>query len=352
MIDNTLKVSDKKIYPSIDWMKLILSFLVVAIHVNPLGNTYGYLLFPWVRVCVPLFFISSSYLLFEKAEKAVTDKEKLHILFRFLKRNILLYAFWFVILFPATVLIKDFFSEGWIRGVKKIILCFFFSSTFKGSWYIMASMWAAVIVYWLGGGKKSRYLLLVSLILYGFCCLYSVYSPWSMRIHTLKAIRKLYPKYWANSFLVAIFWFTMGRIIAENREKWKSHRYHFKGGLLLSICALAAEGYFVRHMGFFTSKNDCYFSLALVCPLLFLLILEWKPKSQRAGRWRSFTVVLFCLHPSTAAIFKTALKRFWGIHQQFRYALVTYVMTIIVCMFGYLVITALKKRCSLFNWAC
>lgn len=53
---------EKKNDSRYDVLKLVLSLFVVAIH----SDLFPPLLYPWLRVAVPLFFMMSSYFLFDK----------------------------------------------------------------------------------------------------------------------------------------------------------------------------------------------------------------------------------------------------------------------------------------------
>ena len=59
-----------KTYGSLDVAKFVLSVVIIFLHINPLGEQYGYLAYPLVRIAVPLFFMISAFLLFTKIKKA------------------------------------------------------------------------------------------------------------------------------------------------------------------------------------------------------------------------------------------------------------------------------------------
>lgn len=55
-----------------DLVKFFLSLLVLAIHTK----LYSMILYPWLRIAVPLFFMISAYFLFSKMRDASPDKQK------------------------------------------------------------------------------------------------------------------------------------------------------------------------------------------------------------------------------------------------------------------------------------
>ncbi len=52
----------KKVNSVYDLLKIVLSIMIVLIHTKILPN----ILYPWLRIAVPLFFVMSSYFLFSK----------------------------------------------------------------------------------------------------------------------------------------------------------------------------------------------------------------------------------------------------------------------------------------------
>ena len=89
-----------------DIVKFILSLLVLAIH----STLYPMVLYPWLRIAVPLFFMMSSYFLFSKLREASKDNHRA-ILRKFVVRNLQLYLCWFIILLPITV--TNIGNERW-----------------------------------------------------------------------------------------------------------------------------------------------------------------------------------------------------------------------------------------------
>ena len=82
-----------------DVAKLLLSIFVVAIHAQLLPE----LLNPLFRVAVPLFVMMSGFLLFGKLGRAEGESAKRRQLLLFIKRNLFLYMFWFIVLLPLTI---------------------------------------------------------------------------------------------------------------------------------------------------------------------------------------------------------------------------------------------------------
>ena len=137
----------KQSYNSIDLMKFILCFLVVAIHSDPIedvGPLLNRLFLGVERVAVPLFFIASGFFLFKGGP---LDKDHL---VKYLKRMGLLYFAWFVISFPITIFNRFLMGEGSLP-VKLFLFVksFFFTSTFSGSWFLASCVFCTILFYFI-----------------------------------------------------------------------------------------------------------------------------------------------------------------------------------------------------------
>lgn len=106
-------MSKLKNYDVLDLTKLVLSIMIVAIHTSLFPN----ILYPWLRLAVPLFFIISSFLLFSKVNN-VSLTEKDIVVKNYIIRQLKLYLFWFIILLPLTVIIR----KEWIIGGGVILI--------------------------------------------------------------------------------------------------------------------------------------------------------------------------------------------------------------------------------------
>ena len=67
-----LSSSDKKkVYYGLDLLKFIMALAVVAIHVKPFetSSVLSSISKPWTSAAVPVFFLISAFLLFNKVER-------------------------------------------------------------------------------------------------------------------------------------------------------------------------------------------------------------------------------------------------------------------------------------------
>lgn len=295
---------------SADISKFILSIMVVAIHVSPVSPNLRTYLLPLLRIAVPLFFMISSYFLFLKLSRAEDGKR---VLINYITRTVKLYLFWYIVLFVPTLIYRSdtyqaWFAEGVVPGLLHYILSILFSSTFKVSWYLSASIVGAVGLYYLD--KVNHTLsLFISIIFYITACLssnyYGIVPALVQRfILMLDVLGQPY-----NSFPVAFLWMLIGKRTAEwfSQHDPSSTSLGEKRGVL---CVLAVLGVIILYIeraaiarAGIARADDCYFSLLPIAIPLFLLVLSFSASDryQEIARFlRSASTITYCLHATLA----------------------------------------------------
>ena len=96
-------LKDKTRYDSFDLLKLICSLLIISLHLNPFpkeGIIY-FLTRGIANIGVPVFFILSSFFFYTKINAAPKSEHKA-ILWRYIKRLLVLLAVWNLVYFFAS----------------------------------------------------------------------------------------------------------------------------------------------------------------------------------------------------------------------------------------------------------
>lgn len=254
---------------NLDIMKFILSIFVVLIH----AEVDLVVLTPFLRIAVPLFFITSSYFFFRKFNSS-NDRKTLTL--NFLKRNMILYGIWFVILLPVTLPGRDWFDNGIMPGIIKFLQSFFFNGTFRASWYLMALNIGMCLSMLIARKLTAMLQLILTLPIYLLCCLFTNYYGAAELSGDLMVGYNAYIfvfRSLANSFPVSLFWIACGRLFAEKKVKSPKHQRIL---LLFSSVLLIAEHLIVNRLGL-QNGNDCYIMLIPVCFVVFDWILCIKP---------------------------------------------------------------------------
>lgn len=324
-----------------DMVKFFLSLLVMAIH----ASVYPRVLFPWLRIAVPLFFIMSSYFVFSKLHNASADKQK-RILTKFVLRNLLLYLCWFIILFPMILLRqKDvYFSGGFFHNLLAIAKNILFGSPFVASWFIMATVLGVLIVFFVS--KLLRKNFFVFLFAFAVFCIVTLESSYSSVIANtflgtaIDGYIAIFDRL-VCSFPAAIFWVFMGKLFAEQKVRCKSMALYVL--LLLCSCiALFLEWKFVMALDG-SYKNDSYFMLAPVCVLLFLGIQKCKPIHwSHSVYFKRASTIIYVTHGSILPIASKVIS----VVLHVKHPLLSCAATLICCMTIYLLLETVIAKCA------
>ena len=195
-----------------DITKMILSIFVIGAH----AGLYPDIMNPLYRIAVPMFFFS--YFFFKSpGQDKTANKARLK---KFVVRNLRLYGFWFVALLPLTLIIRDYFAQGFVPGLLTLLHNFLFYSTFRASWYLIALCTAMVILYFLSGVTGNKGLLWISAPIYVLYCLFSNYyglfgecDLWNSFCNGYRTVFVTL----CNNFPAGFLWITLGKMFAEGK---------------------------------------------------------------------------------------------------------------------------------------
>ena len=293
-----------------DVAKFVLSVLVVAIHTT----LYPNILYPWLRLAVPLFFMISAYFLFGKIRKCTDEHARLATMKKFTRRNLALYLFWFIVLIPFTLKIRynTWKSNNFFLTCFYVLRSFFFDSTFVASWFIMASVLGMWVVYFVSKKLGNKTLFCITLCIHVLVCLRSSYFPLLSEHEWIVNASKLYEKFFSLpqfNLTVALFWIVSGKCFADGTFTFRFKTVYLWIGLVVSAALLYVEWLLVRK---WTEKynNDCYLFLAPVCIAVFALLTK---TNLSASKWtvilRKTSTIVYALHASLAYLVITPFCR-------------------------------------------
>lgn len=341
---------EARTYASLDWLKLILSLAIVCIHADLWRGEPPVIL--WCAV--PLFFVMSSYFFWCRAGQ-LDGKERRAALGKFLLRSGRLYLFWFILLLPLTLAIRDYLSAGVGTGVWHLIRDLLFGSTFRSSWFLSALCLGMVIVYLLSVRLPAWAVLLLTLPAYLLCCLFHNYygliadCGWLIRLY--QGYLSIFGTF-ANSFPEALFWVALGRWLAGRAKKAPGPRPVGRlvvRLILTGLCVglLVGEKYLVDSIGGAAARNF-YVSLVPLCALSFPLLrdMPWPARMsgpRLTGTLRRLSTVTFCLHASVITVVDALLRRLFPAGEHWHRA-VTVLITLAVCLAVYSVFTLLERH--------
>ena len=316
-----------------DFLKIILAILVVAIHTTPTN----FILIPVLRLAVPIFFIMTSYFFFSKQKRLNSLKEKKHALLVLIRRFLYLYLFWFIVLLPVTIVVRKWYISPGINTIFEILRNFLFGSTFRASWFLMASLLNIIFV-WFVSNKIGNYILLfLGFALYYICCLFSNYYNIIGNSHILY-IYHIYAQYIAapyNSFPVALVFVMFGKILSE-KSFFVQQRYLFML-ILISLSLLFTEYYVIQHFNL-SYEDDSFLFLIPASLYIFMFIgqCQWSCKRD-THNIRKASTVIYCCHCSYATIIYHLLFLF-NIQSVFTFHLIWFLLTLSTSFITYIII--------------
>lgn len=335
----------KKNLDNLDFVKYVLSIMVVIIHTNLLNGFF----YPWVLIAVPLFFVISSYLLFRKINNSDIKNEK-KIIFDFVIRQLKLYFFWFLFLLPLTILFRiEWFDNGLFTGIRILIRETLFSSTFIASWFIVANIEATLLFYFISRFLNSKIIMFLFIGIYCLCALSSTYLSFFYQYPLIINIYNSYVYFFGHpffSFPFALIWIFIGKIFADNSINIK-----FKTNivmLILSIIIFYLEWVLVRqYNGNF--DRPCYFLLLPLVFFLFSFILKIKVHFYYSRQLRMLSIIIYPLHASVARFLKNILLSV--ISDSYIRSIVIFLITIILCHVVCYLIAKFEKKFTFLKYS-
>ena len=282
----------KRSYNSIDLMKFILCFLVVAIHSDPFEDISPFLnrLFLGVeRLAVPLFFIASGFFLFKGGP---LDKYQL---VKYLKRMGLLYFAWFFISLPITIFNRFLMGEGSL-SVKLFLFVknFFFTSTFSGSWFLASCFFCTILFYFIYKwfpSKGGRIVIALSALAYLLCVSTSAWGNLMDGIGLRQSYNNLV--FWFakpyTSIIVGVPYFATGKYIAKKEDELESPHWL----LILTLITLLLLEVYYTYTKQLCNSTDCYIMLLPCAYCVFVTSLKMDLKLKHPVEMRKTSTIVF-----------------------------------------------------------
>ena len=314
----------KRQYDTVDLFKFIFSILIVAHHCGALldfGEEINqYVLTIPARLGVPFFFLASAFFLFSRSgtDGSLSRENLLH----FIKRIGLLYVFWFCLSIPATLHNRAALDGYTVTAALKFVRDLLFASGFPNAWYLSSTIFCVLVIYLLQKKLSTRTLLLLFFPVYVFCISTSAYG--GLWYHM--GLGNVYELIWRilprphNTIFAGLFFFTLGKAVAEQKSKLEKIRTKVLTGLfIISFACMYAEIYFLDREHILRA-TDCFFLLIPAACFLFLLALRIPPRLKHARVLRNLSTMLYC--SQGIAIFtmqklQAYLEAAWGYLFQF-----------------------------------
>lgn len=326
-----------KKYDILDVTKIVLSIMVVAIHTR----IFPTFLYPWLRLAVPLFFVISSWLLFNKIKNSPKEA-KTNIIRHYIIRILKMYLFWFIVLLPVTIYARrNWFDQGFGMGIANTVLQTFFGSTFYGSWYLMSSIIGVVVVDKLTDKFSMKVAVTLCIISYIVCTLASGYSFLLKFNNTYGII--IEPQF---SFLASLIYILLGKIFSMNKININKKINVF---LLIISCILLFCEWFIIYKITGRYDHDCYLMIAPLAMLIFNQIKDIKIDIKTAKLLRQLSSFIYPLHISLSAIVKNILLKF--ISDSIVIGIINFITTLLICIAAFIIVKKTEKYIKVLKYS-
>jgi serine/alanine racemase len=249
---------------SIDIMKLVMSFIVVGIHTEPFGFSL------WLdrgfgiisRLCVPFFFIASSYYFYSSGKSVI----------KYVNRIIQLYFIWSVIYIPFDI---EYLKNNHLTYVLRRFL---WDGNEHALWYLWGTVIATLIVSLLKKVINIKGTLVVTILLFIIGCIGSTWSPLTQRIfgkvgeYLISSIGFIG---YRNGLIYGAVYVAFGMYMSENKNVLLTRRCSI--GFVVAISLLIVES-FVFVVLLKTNYTILWLSVLPASYYLFNLVINLKIK--------------------------------------------------------------------------
>lgn len=185
-----------KYLPGLDVAKFLMAVLLIAAHTGYLrGTIAGVLIEPLIGLAVPMFFALSAYLFFRKVFSEPDNNRQRHFLFVSVKRLIILFCCWYVLMLPMMILKGTF-----IGSIKEAVYVIFLTSAMWGYWFIKALIINTVLFFIFRHKEALILFTVISFIVYFYCSYNQIF-------HYNVVLDQLQPYY---SFYYHMAYFSVG----------------------------------------------------------------------------------------------------------------------------------------------
>ena len=225
--------------------------------------------------------------------------------------NLKLYLFWFILLLPLTLYIREYHTMGIFGGLSHLVRDFLFGSTFQSSWYITALITGFALVLFLSRKLPQWALVVIGVICYIPSLLSSNYEFLLASLPALQNIGHSLSQVFllpCRNFSVSILYIVVGKYLAEKNYEGKTKQYTIT--FLLAFAARIVEFLFLRSSGVKIEDTDCYIALPFAAYYLCKVFLTLDITCKASMTLRKISTVSYCTHMAVFMVVGKVFKIF------------------------------------------
>lgn len=267
-------------HAAIDITKLIMAYLVVAIHTEPFGFSF------WLdkgfgiitRICVPFFFVASSYFFFQKNGDPV----------KYIRRLGILYFVWSLIYLPFDLPVLKEMSIG------QIVEKYFWIGNGHALWYLCGSIIGFLIVWTLSRKLSPKVVFAITVGLWVIGCLKSTYTPVMENVFSFTFSDRLGSR---NGLFYASAYYALGLLIARKDVEYTKPQMKNIVGFTISAFLLCVESLILVYF-FKTQQTILWFSVLPLTYNFFMIVksLQIPISHERAYFCRKLSTLIYVMH--------------------------------------------------------
>lgn len=326
---------------SIDFFRLFCAVLVVTIHTTPFQGINELLSFfvsnILARIAVPFFFVVAGYYYIGSLEqnRVIVKKTLCHL--------IALYCFWSLVYVSV-----DFM--GVLRGCTALrgfivnsIVSFLFLGVREHLWYMIALIYAVVIVTIFRSVNKIKFLYFLTLFLYIVGCLGCSYYKIGENIPILRELIHIQQfTYVRRYFLMGLPFFMSGYLIHQLEKKLQ--KVSLKILISCMVCCVLMFLTEICAVYYFEIAENVIITFALyvliVCTVIILLRFPLYSRNKWAYVCKTTSTFMYYSHPLVIYV----LKCYANIMQVELMNIMIFGIVLLVTMLGGLMISKINKK--------
>ena len=273
---------------TLDIAKLFFALLVVAIHTEPFGfsflfdKAFGII----TRLCVPFFFVTSSYLFFQSQNSP----------WKYIKRLFTLYLVWCILYLCIN------FANVKSLSLPELLVHYFWDGH-DVLWYLMASIIGFLITYGFSKFFKPKTVLMISTIFLFVGCVKSTYAPLFQRLFSIGIPDLLGSR---NGLYYAFPYYALGFFIARQNFLNSPKKRSKYIGFGVCLCLLVVEAVLFTII----LKTNATILWLSVLPLTYYLLIILNDTNIPVSYNLSVTIrktstLVYVIHPFFLRVFNS-----------------------------------------------
>lgn len=303
---------------NIDYAKVVMAFLVVAIHFSPLVSfdvETNYWLIQYIaRLAVPFYFICNGYFVFFNRSM----EDGLMLVKSQAIKLLKLYLIWTVIYSPL-IFLSIITKEDKLSELLEKIRNFLFVGSYGQLWYLLSAAVALLLLYYVYKLVKSlKVCIIVATVLYGIGLLKDTYffvleGRGIAELPVLESLIYYYDMFFdttRNGIFMGFVFVCIGVALAQMKH------FPLTNIIILGLLASLLVGYIEINIHLLYTGHtydvwpDAYIYLLPATICLFIILLKGNEKQRNTRNIRKISTLIYLIHMWPTRVWREMVERF------------------------------------------